>query len=93
MACYSGPYLACPSFLARHLIGHQKKLKDTSLVSLAAAIGLVIVEGALALAGRTFSSDLLAFSFGLVRHFYRECNETNANCMVRVREMERRRSV
>ena len=93
MGCYSGPYLACPSFLARHLIRRQKKLKDTSLVSLAAATGLVIVEGALALAGRTFSGDLLAFSFGLVHPFYRECNETNTNCMVRVREMKRGRSV
>ena len=71
----------------------EVKVKDTSLVSLVAATGLVIVEGALALASRTFSGDLLAFSFGLVRYFHRECNETNANCMLRVREMERGRSV
>ena len=61
MGCYSGSYLACPFFLARHLIRRQKKVKDTSLVSLVAAAGLVIVEGALALASKTFSGDLLAF--------------------------------
>ena len=73
--------------------GVFEELKDTSVVSLAATTGLVILEDALALAGRTFSGDLLAFSFALVRHFPRECNETKANCMLRVREMERRRSV
>ena len=40
--------------------GVVEELKDSWLVSLAANAGLIIVEDGLALAGRTFSGDLLA---------------------------------